>query len=246
MARRSASRARTNAAGALDGFLAFFQWFRDTPWMRRVLMAVDVVGVAYGFLYYGPQFAVTPPWLWPFVPDSPLAVLWALLALALLELGRESSALDALAIVGNAFIGLWTAWVLLFERTLSGASPLDFAGFYRADPLNFVLFWAHLAMVAHALAFVRPLALRSRASKLAGLAVAAAYYGANWWLDYAWNGWSAPPQYGGCQGLHPITINFPNCEGLSTIELVTAAMTLFWLALAAAVVLAFPRARAPA
>ncbi|MHB8586355.1 MAG: DUF1405 domain-containing protein [Thermoplasmatota archaeon] len=212
----------------LDPVWRFFAWFRDTTWTRRAIIGVDAIGVIYGFIYYGEQFQITPVITWPFVPDSPLAVLWALLALTLMEFGKDSAILESLAFVGNVEVGLWTGFVLLY---------------YNAAPwpsLNFVLFWAHLGMVAHAFLFVRSLRARSPRRMWIGFGVAAAYYILNLYLDYFWTGYTYPPGPQGCVGLHPVTLHsfaqavYGNpCGGLGVVAEATTVLLVGTLALLA-------------
>jgi uncharacterized membrane protein YpjA len=200
-------------------------------------MAIDVVGVVYGFIYYGDQFAVTPTWTWAFVPNSPLAVLWALLALLLVEFKRESAILESLAFVGNIEIGLWTAFVLYYYRAMPFPS------------LNFVLFWAHLAMVAHAFVFAKSLRSRTRKAMALGWGVAAAYYLLDLYLHYFWTGYT----HDGCVGLHPIALHSfalalygDPCAGLGVVAGFTVALCVATLAfLGAMLVVRNPAVKGP-
>lgn len=204
------------------GLLHRLAWFKDRPAARRAIVAIDLVGVAYGFLYYAQydQFALTPALLWPFVPDSPLAVLWALLALLALERDRRAPALDALAFVGNVQVGLWTAYVLTRHadafRTFDGVT------------LNGILLVAHLGMAAHALVFAHDLRNDWAAHRRAWLGVPLAYYVVNDVLDYFWTG-VVYPENAGCPGIRPITIPCANDDVL--LAAVTFALTLGSVAL---------------
>lgn len=192
------------------GPLAFFDLFKTRRALAVPIAVVNLVGIAYGFYYYLPQFQATPVYLWPFVPDSPLAVLWAELALLAWWLGRKPGALDALAVVGNVQVGLWTVYVLLAYAqdgtTVLGTRYLGML-FPRGElhVLNAVLLVAHAGMVLLALLFLHGLRERRRASPRAygiALGVAAAYYLLNDLLDYF-----GPDHLGkgGC-GIRPHTI----------------------------------------
>ena len=78
-----------------------------------VIVAVNLLGTAFGFWYYRFQFGRVPPEMWIFVPDSPLATLFIALALASWAVGRSSDTLAALAFFGNIKLGLWTPYVLV-------------------------------------------------------------------------------------------------------------------------------------
>lgn len=146
----------------------------DAKW-RALIMAVNLGGVAYGFYYYLPQFAATPVALWPFVPDSPLAVLWALAALVLYSFGKRWPWLDAVAFVANVQVGLWTAYVLLYYWDWFQIATFN---------LNFLLFWLHLGMAALALVFVADLRRDAPRVRLGAVLIAGAWYLLNDVVDY--------------------------------------------------------------
>lgn len=214
-----------------DRFVGLFGFFKEHRAWAAVIAVINLVGIAYGFYYYGAQFAITPAWLWWLVPDSPLAVLWAELALAaywLLPRQRERWLwLDALAFVGNVQVGLWTCYVLLaYEPAfhtldfLQGEGPMD---------LNSVLWVGHLGMAALGLIFVKGLReARPRARRIA-IGVAAGYYLLNDIVDYF-----GPDHVGRGCGLRPYTVPCTAQEPI--LALVTFALTiasvgaLAWLA----------------
>ncbi len=190
--------------------LEFFHAFKTNAIRRRLIVLVNLAGIAYGFYYYTPQFDVTPIALWLFVPDSPLAVLWATVPLLLYEFGRRrSDTLDAVAVVANVQVGLWTAYVLLYYS--DHFQTFDFG-------LNALLLFAHLGMAVEALIFLRDLRAslsRAWAKSLPVLAGVGAWFLLNDWLDYFYTGINN----GGCAGLRPYTVP---CYDLG----VTAAFTI--------------------
>ncbi|SFS44406.1 DUF1405 domain-containing protein [Halostagnicola kamekurae] len=135
-----------------------------------VVVAINLLGTAFGFWYYSGQFAETAAIMWPWVPDSPLATLFIALAIACWKLGREQAWLTALAFVGNIVLGLWTPFTLLVFADA-------YAGLHWAM-YNF-LFWSHLAMVVQALVLYRITDF-----PLYAVAVAAIWYGSNLVVDY--------------------------------------------------------------
>lgn len=215
--------------------MAWFGRFKVAPGWALLIALVNLVGIAYGFYYYAPQFRETPAWLWPLVPDSPLAVLWAELALVLYWLhrwrggrgerpGLLAATLDALAFVGNVQVGLWTVYVLLAYADSFGTYTLN---------LNTLLLAGHAGMAVLALVFVQGVRARARASpgvQWAGLALAGVYYLGQDAMDYF-----GPDFLGRGCGMRPHTVP---CEaGLEAILAgVTFALTLASLALLAALV----------
>lgn len=214
------------------GFTEFFHQFKADARWRYAIMAVNLGGIAYGFYYYMPQFFGAPrldvpatPWyLWIFVPDSPLAVLWAELALLLYCFGKRSAIVDALAVVANVKVGLWTAWVM-FQHDLLPTSDL----WTMVTHLNFTLFWLHLGMVALAFIFLHDL----RGAGWRVVAGIGAWLLVNDWMDYAFAGYESR----GCVGLRPYTVD---CDGIGLTALVTVGLTVAVVALLAAFALQSP------
>lgn len=170
--------------------VAWLGAFKTTPGWAFAIAALNLAGIAYGFYYYLPQLARTPVVLWAFVPDSPLAVLWAQLALLAYWLhrwrgrsgeavGATAATLDALAVLGNVQVGLWTVYVLTaYAGAFDTFSP----------SWNGVLLVAHAGMVGLGLLYLRGLRARARARprvQAVGLALATAYYLVQDAFDYA-------------------------------------------------------------
>jgi uncharacterized membrane protein YpjA len=204
------------------GWVAFFGRFKTQKAWAWLIGAINLVGIAYGFYYYAPQFAQTPWYLWVFVPDSPLAVLWAELALIGYWIGRRALALEALAVVGNVQVGLWTVYVLLAYAEEFGTYTLN---------LNTILLAGHAGMAALALIFLHGIrdarASTPRRAAL-GIAIAGAYYLVNDALDYF-----GPDHLGNGCGMRPHTVPCdPAREPLLvavTFGLTLAALAFLWL-----------------
>jgi uncharacterized membrane protein YpjA len=139
--------------------------------LAPLVVATNLLGTAFGFWYYRFQFAGEPPVVWPLVPDSPVATLFAALAFGLWWLGRGNDYVAALAFFGCWKLGLWTPFVL--------AAFAD--GFLATNsvPMYAFLFCSHLAMVVQAFVLHRIADFR-----LGAVAVAAGWYGFNDLVDY--------------------------------------------------------------
>lgn len=171
--------------------MAWFGRFKTAPGWAAAVAALNAGGVLYGMYYYLPQLARTPVAYWPFVPDSPLAVLWALLALAAYWLhrwrgrsgpeptGLGAATLDALAALGNVQVGAWTVYVLVVYADAFGTFAMD---------VSALLLVSHAGMVGLGLLFLHGMRERvrlgARRVQLVGLALATAYYLVQDWLDY--------------------------------------------------------------
>lgn len=172
---------------------------RDLPWfvaplpdwledmgLRLVWLVVlaNLAGTAFGFWFYGFQFTITEPVMWPFVPDSPMATLFIALSLASWKLGYADRVpwLHALAFFGCIKLGAWTPVVLLaFPVEYPGGSlaALGFVGFLWEYGLYGFLVGSHLAMVVEAFLIHRYASFSAGA-----VAVATAWYTLNDVLDY--------------------------------------------------------------
>lgn len=136
-----------------------------------VVVAINLVGTAFGFWYYGPQLSRTPVEMWIFVPDSPMATLFIAAAFGLWAVGRPNEYLTALAFIGNIKLGLWTPWVLVIfaDAFLEFTAPAMYA----------FLLVSHLAMVVQAFVL-----LRITDFPLKAVAVALAWYTVDLTVDY--------------------------------------------------------------
>jgi uncharacterized membrane protein YpjA len=135
-----------------------------------LIVAVNLLGTAFGFYYYGFQLARTPVEMWLFVPDSPMATLFIALALASWKLGRPQQWLIALAFVGNIVLGGWTVWVHLAFYEQFG---------YLSEPMRQFLIWSHAAMVLQAFVLHRIGTFDPRA-----VGVATLWYAVDTTVDY--------------------------------------------------------------
>jgi uncharacterized membrane protein YpjA len=131
-------------ADRLPGWLAPVPEPLESIGLRLVwlVVAINLAGTAFGFWYYSAQFARTPPEMWLFVPDSPMATLFIAGAFALWAVDRSNDTLTALAFFGNIKLGLWTPWVLVVfaDAFLKFTAPAMYA----------FLLVSHLAMVIQA------------------------------------------------------------------------------------------------
>lgn len=160
-------------------------WLEDLG-LRLVPLVVlaNLAGTAFGFWFYGFQFAITDPVMWPFVPDSPMATLFIALSLTAWKLGYADRVpwLHALAFFGCIKLGAWTPVVLTVfpvEYPMGSLAALGTAGFLAEYGLYAFLVMSHLAMVVEAF-----LVHRYATFSAGAVAVAAAWYTLNDVVDY--------------------------------------------------------------
>lgn len=192
------------------------------PWLAWAVAAVNLGGILYGFYYYLPQFRVTPWWLWPLVPDSPMAVLLATSALVLFALGRDRPVWNLVAMAAMVKVGVWTAVILPWFPDhfgfswIPGGLACGGTGWdFRCADLNTYLFYLHLGMVAEALLLVG----RYPRGVRAFVAVAALFVA----IDVVDYHWPADHTGRGCPGIFPHTVP---CDHHFATFVVTAAVSL--------------------
>jgi uncharacterized membrane protein YpjA len=137
--------------------------------LAGLVAVINLLGTAFGFWYYRFQFFATPAPMWPLVPDSPLATLFAAGAFGAFAVGRSREWLNALAFFGNIILGLWTPYSLL----------VFYGEWGNSLPMFLFLFFSHLAMVVQAFVIYRFSEFPTRA-----VAVATTWYTANLLVDY--------------------------------------------------------------
>lgn len=144
--------------------------FPGGSWLYPLLLAGNISGTLYGFYWYAGQFAETHLYLWLFVPNSPLAVLYFTLSLLFLRRGRRSPLFEGLAYFGLIKHGSWTVAVITLYW-LAGSSRPD----------NLWLLAGHGIMVLQAILawhyFALPLTIRQAAA-------VSAWYLFDDYLDY--------------------------------------------------------------
>jgi uncharacterized membrane protein YpjA len=108
-----------------------------------LLLVVNILGTIYGYYWYKHQLAVTPAIFLPFVPDSPTACLFFVLALVGILIGRNLGLFEALAVISLFKYGIWAVVMNLF--TLYEAGHLHWTGY--------MLMASHFAMAVQGIVY---------------------------------------------------------------------------------------------
>ncbi|WP_336002274.1 DUF1405 domain-containing protein [Halorientalis halophila] len=157
-------------------------WLEDAALrLAWPIAIVNLLGTAFGFWYYGfhpwpftdplfaGQFALTPPEMWLFVPDSPVATGFIGLSLIAWRLDWQAEWLHVLAFFGCIKLGLWTPFVQLLVNGLGDLNPL----------MYHFLIWSHALMAVEAF-----LIHRYSDFPIWAIALATAWYTLNDVVDY--------------------------------------------------------------
>ncbi|HDC8194073.1 TPA: DUF1405 domain-containing protein [Staphylococcus aureus] len=75
-------------------------------WLMMLLMC-NILGMIYGYIWYGEQLSHTPWQFKIFVPDSPTAILFLVISISLILIRKQNSIIDALAFVTLFKYGIW-------------------------------------------------------------------------------------------------------------------------------------------
>ncbi|HCT1649856.1 TPA: DUF1405 domain-containing protein, partial [Staphylococcus aureus] len=67
-------------------------------WLMMLLIC-NILGMIYGYIWYGEQLSHTPWQFKIFVPDSPTAILFLVISISLILIQKQNSIIDALAFV---------------------------------------------------------------------------------------------------------------------------------------------------
>lgn len=114
--------------------------------LLAIIIIINIIGAIAGLFYYWDQLAMTPWYLWLFVPDCPLYVFFMAIALSLIWLGRPHGTFNLITAVGCAMYGTWTMLTLIYfsEMYFSPANAL----------MSSLLFISHFGMAVESLLLV--------------------------------------------------------------------------------------------
>jgi uncharacterized membrane protein YpjA len=109
-----------------------------------LLLAINVLGTIYGYIWYMWQLKITDPIFLIFVPDSPTASLFFSIALFGWLINKNFKLIEALALITLVKYGLWA--VVMNIWTQFEAGPIGFVGW--------MLVVSHFAMAVQALLYI--------------------------------------------------------------------------------------------
>lgn len=121
--------------------LKFLLFHKSFMWL---LLAINVLGTIYGYIWYMWQLKITDPIFLIFVPDSPTASLFFSIALFGWLINRNFKLIEALALITLVKYGLWA--VVMNIWTQFEAGPIGFVGW--------MLVVSHFSMAVQALLYI--------------------------------------------------------------------------------------------
>nr|UMT61755.1 DUF1405 domain-containing protein [Staphylococcus aureus] len=137
-------------------------------WLMMLLIC-NILGMIYGYIWYGEQLSHTPWQFKIFVPDSPTAILFLVISISLILIQKQNSIIDALAFVTLFKYGIWAVIMNILFIIEQGDITVN----------GLVLMFSHSIMAVQAIYFY-PRFKRS----MIGISVAMTWVYLNDYIDY--------------------------------------------------------------
>ncbi|HHR7230152.1 TPA: DUF1405 domain-containing protein [Staphylococcus aureus] len=137
-------------------------------WLMMLLIC-NILGMIYGYIWYGEQLSHTPWQFKIFVPDSPTAILFLVISISLILIRKKNSIIDALAFVTLFKYGIWAVIMNILFIIEQGDITVN----------GLVLMFSHSIMAVQAIYFY-PRFKRS----MIGISVAMTWVFLNDYIDY--------------------------------------------------------------
>lgn len=137
-------------------------------WLMMLLIC-NILGMIYGYIWYGEQLSHTPWQFKIFVPDSPTAILFLVISISLILIRKQNSIIDALAFVTLFKYGIWAVIMNILFIIEQGDITVN----------GLVLMFSHSIMAVQAIYFY-PRFKRS----MIGISVAMTWVFMNDYIDY--------------------------------------------------------------
>ncbi|HCY8878409.1 TPA: DUF1405 domain-containing protein [Staphylococcus aureus] len=148
---------------------AFWQYtLCQRSWLMMLLIC-NILGMIYGYIWYGEQLSHTPWHFKIFVPDSPTAILYLVISISLILIQKQNSIIDALAFVTLFKYGIWAVIMNILFIIEQGDITVN----------GLVLMFSHSIMAVQAIYFY-PRFKRS----MIGISVAMIWVFLNDYIDY--------------------------------------------------------------
>ncbi|HEC4232867.1 TPA: DUF1405 domain-containing protein [Staphylococcus aureus] len=137
-------------------------------WLMMLLIC-NILGMIYGYIWYGEQLSHTPWHFKIFVPDSPTAILFLVISISMILIQKQNSIIDALAFVTLFKYGIWAVIMNILFIIEQGDITVN----------GLILMFSHSIMAVQAIYFY-PSFKRS----MIGISVAMTWVFLNDYIDY--------------------------------------------------------------
>ncbi|NGL71882.1 DUF1405 domain-containing protein [Staphylococcus aureus] len=147
----------------------FWQYILYQRSWLMMLLICNILGMIYGYIWYGEQLSHTPWQFKIFVPDSPTAILFLVISISLILIRKQNSIIDALVFVTLFKYGIWAVIMNILFIIEQGDITVN----------GLVLMFSHSIMAVQAIYFY-PRFKRS----MIGISVAMTWVFLNDYIDY--------------------------------------------------------------
>lgn len=137
-------------------------------WLMMLLIC-NILGMIYGYIWYGEQLSHTPWHFKIFVPDSSTAILFLVISISMILIQKQNSIIDALAFVTLFKYGIWAVIMNILFIIEQGDITVN----------GLILMFSHSIMAVQAIYFY-PRFKRS----MIGISVAMTWVFLNDYIDY--------------------------------------------------------------
>ncbi|MBJ6167013.1 DUF1405 domain-containing protein [Staphylococcus aureus] len=137
-------------------------------WLMMLLIC-NILGMIYGYIWYGEQLSHTPWHFKIFVHDSPTAILFLVISISMILIQKQNSIIDALAFVTLFKYGIWAVIMNILFIIEQGDITVN----------GLILMFSHSIMAVQAIYFY-PKFKRS----MIGISVAMTWVFLNDYIDY--------------------------------------------------------------
>ncbi|MGX9797135.1 DUF1405 domain-containing protein [Staphylococcus aureus] len=137
-------------------------------WLMMLLIC-NILGMIYGYIWYGEQLSHTPWHFKIFVPDSPTAILFLVIYISMILIQKQNSIIDELAFVTLFKYGIWAVIMNILFIIEQGDITVN----------GLILMFSHSIMAVQAIYFY-PRFKRS----MIGISVAMTWVFLNDYIDY--------------------------------------------------------------
>lgn len=86
---------------------------RQKPILITLFIA-NLLGTIYGYIWYGSQLAESKWYFWPFIPDSPTATFFLIIAIAAIYFKKHLGLFECLAFITLIKYGVWAVFMNTF------------------------------------------------------------------------------------------------------------------------------------
>ena len=94
--------------------MEFWRYVMGQKSILITLFIANLLGTIYGYIWYGSQLLDSKWYFWPFIPDSPTATLFLVIAIAAIYFNKHLGLFECLAFITLIKYGVWAVVMNIF------------------------------------------------------------------------------------------------------------------------------------